>query len=199
MLPQDWIYLEQLFGERGACGGCWCMEWRREGTARAVRQCRGKPNRTAMRALVQGGSAHGALAFSESGEPIGWCSVDVHTAFPALARKRSLKTERDAATWSITCFFIRRDHRGRGVATALAREAVRLARASGATRLEGYPAKVSAGRSLPGAFAWTGTEALFRAAGFTPDVENPRVFVVRFNPERGRATADSRTRGGRRS
>ncbi len=23
-----WSDLEELFGERGACGGCWCMFWR---------------------------------------------------------------------------------------------------------------------------------------------------------------------------
>ncbi|MCJ7497071.1 MAG: GNAT family N-acetyltransferase, partial [candidate division Zixibacteria bacterium] len=23
-----WKDLENLFGERGACGGCWCMWWR---------------------------------------------------------------------------------------------------------------------------------------------------------------------------
>jgi hypothetical protein len=26
--PARWPDLEQLFGERGACGGCWCMVWR---------------------------------------------------------------------------------------------------------------------------------------------------------------------------
>src|SRR5215831_13148559 len=26
--PSRWADLEALFGERGACGGCWCMVWR---------------------------------------------------------------------------------------------------------------------------------------------------------------------------
>lgn len=27
-LTQDrWADFEELFGERGACGGCWCMYW----------------------------------------------------------------------------------------------------------------------------------------------------------------------------
>jgi len=25
---RDWSTIERLFGERGACGGCWCMSWR---------------------------------------------------------------------------------------------------------------------------------------------------------------------------
>ena len=26
--PDTWRDLETLFGEKGACGGCWCMAWR---------------------------------------------------------------------------------------------------------------------------------------------------------------------------
>ncbi|HEB84575.1 MAG TPA: N-acetyltransferase, partial [Bacteroidetes bacterium] len=26
--PERWGDFEALFGERGACGGCWCMYWR---------------------------------------------------------------------------------------------------------------------------------------------------------------------------
>jgi hypothetical protein len=28
LTPERWHDLEQLFGTRGACGGCWCMWWR---------------------------------------------------------------------------------------------------------------------------------------------------------------------------
>ena len=31
LTPADWPVLEQLFGPRGATGGCWCMWWRRRG------------------------------------------------------------------------------------------------------------------------------------------------------------------------
>ena len=30
LTPALWPALEQLFGEHGACGGCWCMFWRIE-------------------------------------------------------------------------------------------------------------------------------------------------------------------------
>ena len=26
--PDRWTDVEKLFGQRGACGGCWCMTWR---------------------------------------------------------------------------------------------------------------------------------------------------------------------------
>jgi hypothetical protein len=28
VIPKRWSEFEALFGERGACGGCWCMLWR---------------------------------------------------------------------------------------------------------------------------------------------------------------------------
>jgi hypothetical protein len=28
LTPEAWSDFEELFGRRGACGGCWCMWWR---------------------------------------------------------------------------------------------------------------------------------------------------------------------------
>jgi len=28
LAPDRWSHFEALFGEKGACGGCWCMWWR---------------------------------------------------------------------------------------------------------------------------------------------------------------------------
>jgi hypothetical protein len=28
LVAANWSDLEELFGARGACGGCWCMTWR---------------------------------------------------------------------------------------------------------------------------------------------------------------------------
>jgi len=25
---ESWVQFEKLFGDKGACGGCWCMWWR---------------------------------------------------------------------------------------------------------------------------------------------------------------------------
>ena len=48
-----WSDLEALFGERGACGGCWCMLWR---LPRAeFERGKGQGNRDALRTLVAEG------------------------------------------------------------------------------------------------------------------------------------------------
>jgi GNAT superfamily N-acetyltransferase len=66
----------------------------------------------------------------------------------------------------VTCFFIRSAWRRKGVATKLLAEAVRVAKANGATALEAYPVKPYT-ENIPAAFAWTGIPVLFENAKFT--------------------------------
>ena len=51
-----------LFGERGACGGCWCMWWRLAGSA--FEKQKGEPNRLAMKEITAR-SNHGASELVE--------------------------------------------------------------------------------------------------------------------------------------
>jgi GNAT superfamily N-acetyltransferase len=176
----DWTAIEALFGERGACGGCWCMAWRRPG--REWEQHKGASNKRAFTRLVTGGEASGLLAFAGR-EPVGWCSLDPRADFKSLVTKRSLKTEWDEDTWSVTCFFIRREWRGKGVGGKLLKAAVDLARKKGARRLEGYPV-VPYTAAMPGAFAWTGLPQMFERQRFRPLPDPPGkrpIYVRRFN------------------
>jgi GNAT superfamily N-acetyltransferase len=175
LTPADWPFVEILFGDRGACGGCWCMEWRRDVPGHEAKKFRGEANRTALRALVMAGEAQGVLAFADD-TPVGWCSVGPHGSFPTLLRKRTLRTVRTPRSWAITCLFVRKDRRNEGVGIALAREAVNVALHHGADVVEAFPADVR-GKKLPAPFVWTGTASLFRQAGFHRSDENPRVYV----------------------
>jgi GNAT superfamily N-acetyltransferase len=180
----DWPLLEELFGERGACGGCWCMTWRVPHGGKHWEEVKGEKNRRAFKELVTSGKAQGVLAFV-AGQAVGWCSVDRRSAFARLANMPSLATDWDERTWSITCFFIRSGWRGKGVGTALLRAAVALARERGARRLEGYPARPAkgSGAKMPAAFAWTGLPQMFERARFGAEAvegsERP-VYVRRF-------------------
>ncbi len=161
----DWPQIERLFGPRGACGGCWCMHWRVRG-AKAWLARMGVPNRRAFRRLVEGGGAQGVLAFAES-EPVGWCAVGPKSDLEKLAASRVLETRGGERPWAVSCFYIPAAWRGRGVATALLRGAVDLARERGAELLEGYPVPPRK-RLVPAAFAWTGVPALFERTRFKP-------------------------------
>ena len=77
-----WEDLEQLFGPKGACAGCWCMWWR---LRRAEwTQGKGQGNRRALRALVRSGEPTGLIAYAGT-DPIGWIAVAPREAYPGLA------------------------------------------------------------------------------------------------------------------
>lgn len=160
--PERWGDLERLFGEQGACGGCWCMYWRlapKDWTA-------GKEggNREALRALVASGTPPGVLAY-DGETPVGWCAVGPRSAFPRLARSKNLAPVDDLPVWSVVCFFVARSYRRQGVAEQLLRAAVELARRHGAPAVEAYPV-VPQEDEMPDAFAWTGIVSTFQKLGF---------------------------------
>jgi len=162
LTPALWKDLERLFGPRGACAGCWCMYWRR--TAGEYRAGQGAGNRRALKRLVTQRKAHGLIAF-EGHEPIGWLSLGPRADFPRLDGSRILSPVDDRPVWSVTCLFIARGQRRRGLSVRLLEAAAAYAARHGARLLEGYP-QSARGRHLPEAFAWTGIESAFTRAGF---------------------------------
>ena len=50
LTAERWGDHERLFGERGACGGCWCMWWRLT-HSESMKQ-RGEGNRKALKNIV---------------------------------------------------------------------------------------------------------------------------------------------------
>jgi len=184
----DFAALEQLFGARGACGGCWCMAWRLP--HKIWEERRGDLNKRALRKLVQSGKASGVLAFA-GGRAVGWCSVGPRADFVGLEAKRSLATDWDERTWSVTCFYTEKEWRGQGLGRALLAAAVELAKRHGATRIEGYPASPPKdGGDLPPAFAWTGLPSVFERCGFRPLADTPGkrpIYVKRLKQRSSRA------------
>jgi GNAT superfamily N-acetyltransferase len=158
-----WRDVEKLFGERGACGGCWCMAWRLP--PKIWRTGKGAGNRNAFRRLVGRGPAPGVLAYHET-EPVGWCSFGPRATFPTLARSRVLAPVDDRDVWSVSCFFVARPFRRRGLSAALLDAAATHAARLGASVLEGYPQELEV-EKMPDVFAWTGIASAFRRAGFT--------------------------------
>jgi GNAT superfamily N-acetyltransferase len=157
-----WPDVVRLFGPRGACAGCWCMYWRRRRTE--FDAGKGAGNRSAFRKIVASGEMPGLLAY-DGGEPVAWCALAPRESYPVLAHSRILKPVDDEPVWSVTCLFVRRDHRRAGVTPALLRAAVDHVRRQGGRAVEGYPIEPRKG-DIPAAFAWTGLASAFRKAGF---------------------------------
>jgi GNAT superfamily N-acetyltransferase len=164
LAPASWPALEDLFGPRGACGGCWCMYWRLQKGER-WEDLKGAPAKRKFKALVTSGRARGAIAFVGK-EPVGWIAYGPRRDFPRLERARTLACDDAQRVWSLPCFYIKPGWRDRGVASALLAHALAALGKAGAVVAEGYPVNLKPGQRLPNAFAWTGTRALFARAGF---------------------------------
>lgn len=162
--PDRWGDIERLFGPRGAMAGCWCMWWR---LSRAeFKKGAGAGNRRAFKRIVAGGGAPGILAY-EGDEPVGWCAVAPKADFASLDRSRTKRISdapTDPKTWAVTCFFIPRRHRGKGLSEALLRAAAAYARKRGARAVEGYP--IDSDKKQMDFTSFMGTVPVFKRCGF---------------------------------
>ena len=167
----DWPLIKQLFGSRGACGGCWCMHWRREKGGQAWERAKGEPNRKAFKKLVESGEAHGIVAIYE-GRPVGWCSLGRRCEFPRLERTKAYirppkEQSETAEVWSINCLFLSKEFRNQGLSQKLVEAAVKAIRKHKGKLIEAYPVPLTkGGQKLPAAFAFTGPEIIYQRLGF---------------------------------
>lgn len=159
----NWNKFVSLFGEKGACGNCWCMYYRlsvsafREGKA-------DNGNRNAMKEIVWENKPAGILAIYE-GEAIAWCAFAPREDFSRLGKSRVHKRIDDRKVWSIPCFFIDRNVRRNGVSVELLKGVIKYAKELGIEAIEAYPA-IPTKEKLPDSFAWIGLYKSFERAGF---------------------------------
>lgn len=158
----DWKNVVDLFGERGACAGCWCMWWRLKRSEWKAGQ--GDGNKRKLKKLVEAGDAPGVLAF-DGDKPIGWCAVAPREEYVAFEKSRTLKPIDDKPVWSIVCLFVDKDYRGQGVAVELIKAAAKHVKKSGGKIVEGYPV-IPKKTKMPDVFAFTGVPSAFEKAGF---------------------------------
>ena len=155
-----WPALEDLFGKPGASNGCWCMYWRLGGAYRGRGHERNKAD---FRALVRLGPPPGLLAF-DGDLAVGWCQLSPRRALPYLDQSGLTRRLDDTPVWAISCFYVRKSYRERGVATALIAAALKAAKRAQAPALEAYPVDTA----QPGATSnlFTGIASTFARAGF---------------------------------
>jgi GNAT superfamily N-acetyltransferase len=162
LTPKRWQDFETLFGPNGACGGCWCVFWKKP--RKRFHADAYDANRRDQKLLVEKGSVPGILAYTE-GVPVGWCAVEPRENYPALERSRILKPVDNEPVWSVTCFFVSRKSRRQGISVALLKEVVRYVSSQGGRIVEGYPVDV-AGKKTADAFIYTGTASAYIRTGF---------------------------------
>src|SRR3954464_4564861 len=91
-----------------------------------------------MRNLVKSGAVPGLLA-AHGDTPFAWCSVAPREEFHYLGRSRVLKPIDDVPVWSVSCLFIAKGYRGKGVSVKLLKAAIAFVKSRGGRVVEGYP------------------------------------------------------------
>lgn len=159
----NWNKFVQLFGNKGACGNCWCMYYR----LKKSDYQEGKTddgNKSAMMELVWEDKPTGVLGFYQ-GQAIAWCAFAPREDFIKLENSRVHKRIDDKAVWSIPCFFIDKNFRRHGVSVELLRGVIRYAGQVGIKIIEAYPTTPTQ-EKLADSFAWIGLYKSFERAGF---------------------------------
>lgn len=163
LTKKNWNKFVQLFGERGACGNCWCMYYRlpksdfQEGKV-------DDGNKKSMKEIVWEGKPTGILGLYE-GQAIAWCAFAPREDFMKLERSRVHKRIDDKSVWSIPCFFIDKNFRRHGVSVELLKGVIEYAKENGIKIIEAYPT-IPTKAKLPDSFAWIGLYKSFERAGF---------------------------------
>ena len=117
-----------------------------------------------MQQLVKMKEPVGLVALQNQ-EAVGWISLAPREQFVKLETSRVHRRIDDKKVWSITCFFIRKEFRNKGLSLKLIEAAKDFATKNKIKILEAYPVKPYTNK-MPDVFAWTGFYNTFLKAGF---------------------------------
>ena len=167
LASKRWPDLEDLFGPKGACYGCWCNHFRMPQKQRLP--LLGEGARQLFEERVRKGPPPGVLAYDHE-TCVGWLQVGPRRDIPEWNNPRRASTPlpdapaEDERVWAASCFFVRKAWRGKGVTAALLDGAIIFARENGARLLEAAPMDHEFKRSSEGLYV--GPERVFLRAGF---------------------------------
>jgi len=152
-------------------GACWCMYYQRpKPIRRSGSEDPSRINRKDKRTLVTRGRSHAILVY-EGKIPVGWCQYGPREELPRIDAGRGYRKVGPPAdgerVWRITCFFVDRDHRGKGVAKIALRAALESIEKRGGGVVEAFPVVSEKMAAVP-EWRWFGTPGMFRREGFVP-------------------------------
>jgi len=149
-----WPALEELFGSKGACNGCWCMYWR---IGSNYHKRSRELNKKDFKTIVKKGPPPGLIAFVDN-IPVGWCQLTTKSSLPWLEKNYSSGHDNIPDVWCISCFYVKTGYRKIGVTSGLVAYGMKLANRSGVKTIEAYPGNSNS--------SFTGYPSTFAKAGF---------------------------------
>ncbi|GEA88556.1 acetyltransferase [Cellulomonas cellasea DSM 20118] len=147
----------------GVWGGCWCTYFHLYPDPPERREL---GNRDFKRQLVLTGRSHAALVL-EGDRALAWAQFGPVAELPNIQhRKEWEKGLVRAPDFRITCLFVDRDHRRRGVAAVAVRGALALIARAGGGLVEAYPHDLPPGKKVSSSFLYNATRTMYEELGF---------------------------------
>ena len=158
----NWHLFEEVMGEKGGCGGCWCMYFRLFPKEFSNDKYEGHKGR--MYDLVKAAKPTGLIA-TYNKEAVGWIAFAPREDYKRIENSRGFKRIDDKPVWSVTCFFIKKEFRKMGLSEQMIKGTVDYARKKKIKILEAYPA-IPYSDKVPPPFLWVGILSAFTKNGF---------------------------------
>jgi GNAT superfamily N-acetyltransferase len=158
-----WLALAEK--HNGVWGGCYCSYFHGD-TAGTVKDDYDRA--TFKRRLVEEGVAHAALVM-DGDQAIAWCQYGSPAELPNIYHRKQYDAAEPTplAPWRITCFFVDRDHRRKGVAMEALNGALQLIAEAGGGEVVSFPNELEPGKKTSASFLHNVTRSMFEEAGFT--------------------------------
>ena len=166
LTTETWPAFEALVERHnGIFGGCWCIWFHPDGPERGQGA---EANRALKRSYVERGEAHAALVM-DGDEAIAWAEYGTPSELPTIHHRKQYDAEKDAdPDYRITCVFVDRRHRRRGVTELAIRGALGLIAEAGGGVVEAYPHDLTdQTKKMSSSFLYNGTRRLYERLGFT--------------------------------
>jgi len=163
--PDTWdAFAEVTERHNGVWGGCWCTWFH---TMNAEKERSAEANRALKERLVRAGQAHAALVF-DGDEAVAWCQYGSPEELPNINhRKEYLATLDKLPDYRLTCFFVDKKYRRKGVAGVALQGALHQIALAGGGTVEAYPQETEEGQKVSASFLYSVTRSLFEQAGFS--------------------------------
>lgn len=163
LTPDTWTMFDAMVARHnGIFGGCWCIWFHPDSDERGQGA---EANRALKKRYVEQCAAHAALVV-DGGEAVAWAEYGTPAELPNIHHRKQYDAEADLTPdYRVTCIFVDKRYRRRGLAEIALLGAVDLISQAGGGVVEGYP-HVPGEKKMSSSFLYNGTRAMYERYGF---------------------------------
>ena len=146
----------------GVWGGCWCT-WFHPKSPERKRSA--EATKAYKKQLVGEDKSHAALVFAGD-SCVAWCQFGPPQELPNIYHRKEVEAKMTMPDWRITCIFVDRDYRKKGLSLFALNGALDLIKGLGGGIVESYPQDTQ-GKKVSNSFLYNGSREIFEQAGFS--------------------------------